>query len=371
MYLSDISGAFDRVSTQLLLRKCRAVGVSGKLASFLTGYLAPRQAQVVVDGAASKPMPLTNTVYQGTVLGPPLWNTFFADVTSVATAHGATEAKYADDLNMYKAYAGQTPCDDILADLKHLQSATHSWGRANQVIFDGAKEEFAIIHRRHNHGDAFKLLGIWIDTKLTMDVAVDKVVKKISPKVTALLRTRRFHSQAALIAQYKSHILCHLDRCGGAVFHASDTVLLPLDRVQDRFLRELGLSSADAFLQYNLAPVAMRRDIGILGLIHKCVVGVADITLRELFPAAEQRCHRHDTRLSSRRHNKQVLDRCDGRHSELLARSIFGLVKVYNLLPQHMVDHTEVTAFQHTLTLHAKHVCKSGVHDWHRVFSRC
>ena len=122
-------------------------------------------------------------------------------------------------------------------------------------MFDSSKEEFVVIHRRQNHGDPFKLLGVWLDTKLTMDVAVSKVVNKAAPKVTALLRARRFHSMADIVSQYKTHFLCLLDGCAGAVFHASSTVLAPLDGVQKRFFRELDISDEDAFREFDLAPL--------------------------------------------------------------------------------------------------------------------
>ena len=77
VFFSDISGAFDRVRTERLLEKCRRAGVGETLLAFLQSYLRPRSAQVVVNGAFSEPLTLENEVFQGTVLGPPLWNTFF------------------------------------------------------------------------------------------------------------------------------------------------------------------------------------------------------------------------------------------------------------------------------------------------------
>ena len=50
-------------------------------------------------------------------------------------------------------------------------------------------------------------------------------------------------------------------------------LLQRLDRIQDRFLEELGLSAAEALLKHNLAPLSTRRDIAMLGLIHRTVLG--------------------------------------------------------------------------------------------------
>ncbi len=57
-----------------------------------------------------------------------------------AFSTGATEAIFADDLNMFKTYAADTSIDEILSDLARCQSAVHSWGHAIQVVFDPCKE---------------------------------------------------------------------------------------------------------------------------------------------------------------------------------------------------------------------------------------
>ena len=72
LYCSDVSGAFDRVSNSSLLLKLQQKGVHETILRFLKGWLANRSAFVIVDGASSSPRPLCNSVYQGTVLGPPL-----------------------------------------------------------------------------------------------------------------------------------------------------------------------------------------------------------------------------------------------------------------------------------------------------------
>ena len=78
----------------MLLTKCAQVsalvhaGVAPHLINFVTAYLAPREARVVVDGTQSQPYTLANTVFQGTVFGPCLWNVFFAPVHMSITSDG-------------------------------------------------------------------------------------------------------------------------------------------------------------------------------------------------------------------------------------------------------------------------------------------
>ena len=73
---------------------------------------------MLVGGEQSSELALTNTVFQGTVLGPGLWNVFFKDVREAAERTGGRESKFADDLSVSKEYSSSTPNDTILEDLQ-------------------------------------------------------------------------------------------------------------------------------------------------------------------------------------------------------------------------------------------------------------
>ena len=111
-YLSDISGAFDRVFKLYLLAKLHGAGVSSDFIKFLDAYLSPRRGRVVVQGSASQEMILDDSVFQGTVLGPPLWNSFFADVATPAKSTGGSEAVFADDLNVFQLFDRLAPSEE-------------------------------------------------------------------------------------------------------------------------------------------------------------------------------------------------------------------------------------------------------------------
>ena len=111
----------------------------------------------------------------------------------------------------------------------------------------------------------------------------------------------------------------------------------------------------------------------MLGVLHKCTLGIAHRSFACMFPAASptQTQTRYLTRLSSRRHTKQILDRCQGDQLEFFKRSLFGLVGVYNLLPQDVVDLKTIKSFQRALTSIAREQCmNSAVDMWKFRFSR-
>ena len=348
LYCSDVSGAFDRVNRDLLVRKIRSTGMSGCLARVLESWLEDRVAEVVVGGQAAAPAPLRNSVYQGTVWGPPLWNLHYESARHAVNRCGYHEVTYADDMNMSKAFARTTPLSDIQLDMRLCQRSLHSWGVGNSVRFDPGKEEFHILSRPGSAVDysSFRLLGVKIDSKLLMREGVRALCVQAAWRVKALRRVRRFYNVRQMIQMYKSRVLSYIEAGSVAFFHASPSVLEPLDRIQSRFLRFLGVSEERAFLDFNLAPLSVRRQIAALGLIHRCTLDKAPCALSAFFRRAGSSNAVYNTRLAASRHNKQVDDPIRGHESQPFKRSALGSVRVYNRLPQSVVDATSVGAFQ-------------------------
>ena len=107
LFLSDINGAFDRgecLDSSILALKCAKVGFGETVCKFIGAWLVPRKAHVIVQGQWSEQALIENQVYQGTVLGPALWNLLFSDVSELAAANDFTEVKFADDLTCDKAF---------------------------------------------------------------------------------------------------------------------------------------------------------------------------------------------------------------------------------------------------------------------------
>ena len=95
-WLSDISGAFDKVFKPYLLAKLQSFGVGPLFFKFLDSYISPCKGQVIVQGAYSDIFTIADSVFQGTVMGPMLWNTFFSDVSVPARCAGGSEQIFAD-----------------------------------------------------------------------------------------------------------------------------------------------------------------------------------------------------------------------------------------------------------------------------------
>ena len=123
-----------------------------------------RVSRVVLGGAHSPDEILANSVFQGTVLGPPLWNIFYADARFSVNAKGFSETVFADDFNCWQPFfITHDEVDSAHAAafiiLREAQQELHLWGQANRVVFDPSKESFHLLHRRFGAGNNFKFLG--------------------------------------------------------------------------------------------------------------------------------------------------------------------------------------------------------------------
>jgi hypothetical protein len=227
LYCSDVSGAFDRVERARLCDKLRTLGLHPDVLGFLESWLEDRESQVVLGGAASFAEALVNSVFQGTVLGPPLWNVFFADARRALLKHGFSETVFADDLNAWKRallnVGDANPHDALLASLGAVQAELHQWGAANRVRFDPGKESFHVLHRRKPHGEDFKVLGYWIGCKLLMHAA-RYVATDAGWRLRALLRSRRFFTVPELMRSYKAQILSFVESSTPTLFHAAPSI---------------------------------------------------------------------------------------------------------------------------------------------------
>ena len=117
---------------------------------------------------------------------------------------------------------------------------------------------------------------------------------------------------------------------------------------------------------HKLAPLALRRDIAALGLLHKIQFGEAHPDFSGLF---QQRVDAAPdaTRHGSRRHGRQFLEIPNNSYD--FNQSSFCLTKVYNVLLEYVVAGPSANAFQFALTKDARIDCQTGRSDWITMYN--
>jgi hypothetical protein len=356
VYCSDVSGAFDKVSKNRLMQKLEAKGIHPKLLKLISSWLEPRSASVVVGGTKSEPFRIQNMVYQGTVLGPQLWNLYFEDAYKAIREFMFDEIVFADDLNAYRIVPASTSIEKGTEVMELVQGELHRWGAANQVSFDPGKESMHILSRTDPYGMDFKLLGIIFDCKLEMENAVRFLTGKVKWKLHMLLRSRKSFRTEDLVIQYKQQVLSYIEYRTPAIYHATKTILSRLDKLQDRFLLELGITKEAALMDFKLAPLSMRRDIAMLGILHRAATGDGPEHFREYF---------------RRRSGSLMLESPTATNtvSLLWKRSIWGLIRVYNTLGG-ALQCAAVKDLQFMLQERAKRIVVKQLNDnWEELYS--
>ena len=79
------------------------------------------------------------------------------------------------------------------------------------------------------------------------------------------------------LACNKAHLLSYLE------YHATRKVLQQRGDIQKNFLRQISIDERTSLLEFNLAPLRTRRDIAMLGLVHRTVLGKGPVHFKEIF----------------------------------------------------------------------------------------
>ena len=99
----------------------------------------------------------------------------------------------------------------------------------------------------------------------------------------SLVKNLRFFSIPEIFVLYKAQVLSYIESRTPGLYHAAPSVLDRIDRVQRRFLRVVGFTELEALELYRLAPLPCRRDMAMLGVLHKISLGLAPSQLAALF----------------------------------------------------------------------------------------
>ena len=80
-------------------------------------------------------MKIGNMVYQGTVLGPPLWNIYYAEAAIAVKVRGFLEIVFADDLNCFKDFGFNVTHETMHGEMHQCQLELHKWGQSKPSEF--------------------------------------------------------------------------------------------------------------------------------------------------------------------------------------------------------------------------------------------
>ena len=226
--------------------------------------------------------------------------------------------------------------------------------------------------RRSPVGDHFKLLGVLFDAKLEMFAAACAIASQAGTHLRTLLRGSRFFGIEELVRLYKANVLSYIETWTPALYHAAPLTLSCIDALQDTFLCHVDISPSTALDRFGLVPLKTRRDIAMLGLLHRVRLRIAPTCLMQLFPFERRPIYSYGVPLGKPRHVYQLADPVSRQSPMFFRRSIFGLIHVYNDLDPVIVEADNVKSFQHKLQALVKDaVHSSSAECWQSILSPC
>ena len=276
--------------------------------------------------------------------------------------------EFADDLNAYRSYDGAVSNKTIMKHALKCQMEVHRWGLANQIVFEPTKESMSIISNHEPKGPEFKLMGVVFDPELNMKRAVNDLVNAFKWKLTKLLRAKKYLDTPCAVIQFKSRILSYVEHRTAAIYHSDITLLDAVDRQYDWFLSEVGLTRKDDLLSFSLATLNSRRDMAMLGVIHRSMLRKGPRQIHEFFELEPDSNHLTG-RSNLRRHDRQLKTYRRGKFLERTAKSILGLIDVNNMLPQELIDIEDVHTFQSRPQAILKKFAATNAPNWKTLFS--
>lgn len=213
----DFSKAFDKVPINLLLFKCKKVGVAGNLINWLEEYLRNRTFYVSVNGDKSSKFNISSGVPQGSVLGPILFSIYISDLPkSISKKLNVHIKMFADDVKIYKIIVDKdTDCPDLQKAIDEFCEWAEQWG------LHLAKDKCSVLHIGNKNPkycyqvgttilpttDETKDLGLYFDTKLSNKTTIKERTTKSLRALHAILRAIKVSNPNILTKCFKTYVL--------------------------------------------------------------------------------------------------------------------------------------------------------------------
>ena len=216
----DLSKAFDTLPHDLIVQKLEDYGGDSKVINLVTNYLSDRHQRVRLSGQHSSMKTIMKGVFQGSILGPILFNIFMNDLSYAIDE--CTLFTYADDTQLFKSAEDIDQVEHAInADLRKVDK----WYKFNQMKRNHSKYQAITFGRVERNPvltcertvipiqDEMELLSVNLDNKLKFEGQIRKICRKVSQQVAVLDSVKKILPVELRIDIYRAFIAPHFNYC--------------------------------------------------------------------------------------------------------------------------------------------------------------
>jgi len=306
----DYEKAFDRVRHKCLLQKLSTFGIHQQILKWIANFLVGREHSVKINDSYSSVFVPCSGCPQGSVLAPLLFLLFINDIGD-AIPDGCHHKLFADDLKIYRSV-------DSVSDALELQAGIDSvegWSDENWLDLSGPKTvvlrqgkspvdfEYVVGGNPITPSREVRDLGILVDSKLTFEPHINKIVRGATIALHHLIRALPDVDLQLFMTAFKTYVRPKLEY-GTEVFNPHLKRLVKrMEKPQRTFtkkvlkLKKIEFRSYEHRLQIcGLDSLEHRRALADLRTTFKLLNGDYDLAPNALF----QLPYRHNPRLHNR-----------------------------------------------------------------------
>ena len=357
----DLSAAFDTVDQGKLLKILHDdIGIRGVALKWFESYLCGRTQKVKIGDSYSSEVELDFGVTQGSILGPKLFNIYTKPFPTKMLVVKVSVEGYADDNQLLKQFNLIFQVEVLGEGISKTFEVIEKWmsenflklnsGKTKIMIIapDGVQQEITINGtfidgKCVRFVETAKNLGVYIDSTLSLEFQIQKVVTNCYSTIRHLSRIKFFLSTEHLNLLACSLVLSPIDYCNSLYYGLSAELIGKLQSVQNSAARLVckingydRVSSDELFHKLHWLKVRERIVYKVLLIVFKCITGHAPVDLMNMLELSK-----------SDRSKKLVARKCNGVMGDR-AFSVCG-PRLWNALPTHLRMLVDVLDFKKKL----------------------
>ena len=262
---------------------------------------------------------------------------------------------------------------DINVLKEHLTQSTETairWFESNHMRANPSKYQVIIMKAGHcnepvitnAHGqdlapsECVKLLGIFIDNKLTFHKHISTICTRASRQINATTRVSKFLSKDSKLKLFNAFILSNFLYCSIVWHFCSNHDTYKMEKVQKRAVRLVLNDYTSSYLEQlekvNRSPLCVSRIKTIATEIFKCLTDISPNFVKNIFTIGDQP---YDLRGGCKIIQPMVNSKTFG-----LKTFRYEGARIWNKLPEALKNATDVNVFKNCINNWSGLTCQCG-----------